>query len=219
MFSEIHPSWEAVLKDEFSKPYFLKLVDFVKNDYENFTCYPNINEVFKAFNVTPLEKVKVVILGQDPYINSNQAHGLCFSVRNNSAPPSLKNILKELKDDIGTSVLSGTDLTFWAEQGVLLLNDTLTVRAGESNSHAKKGWSKFTSEAIRQLNLRKKNIVYILWGAAAKKKASSVSRDDNCLIESVHPSPLSAYRGFYGSKPFSRANEYLRLTNQKPISW
>jgi len=216
---EIENSWKSALQSEFSASYFTELVGFVKSEYTSHECYPRGSEIFNALNLCPLDQVKVVILGQDPYINPNQAHGLCFSVKEGvSFPPSLRNIFKELNSDLGVENASG-NLTTWAEQGVLLLNSTLTVRAGESNSHEGKGWGKFTSAVIRELNARKQEVVYMLWGNFAKKKAAAVDASKNLILTSVHPSPLSAHRGFFGCKHFSQANDYLTSKSKIPINW
>jgi uracil-DNA glycosylase len=216
---EIEHSWKRALKNELEMPYFKDLHKFIINEYETFRCYPELNDIFNAFNKCPISQVKVVIIGQDPYINPNQADGLCFSVNENvSIPPSLKNIFKELHSDLNIKNNVGK-LTKWSEQGVLLLNDTLTVQAGKSNSHYGKGWSRFTSAAMKALGDGKKDLVYMLWGSFAQKKAKSVDASRNFILKSVHPSPLSAYRGFFGCRHFSKANEYLISKGKKPIDW
>lgn len=216
---QIDSSWKDILKAEFDKEYFRNLVSFVKAEYRSTTCYPPGKSIFESFNLCPFDKVKVVIIGQDPYINEGQAHGLCFSVKSGTSyPPSLKNIFKELSQDIGSTPSSG-DLTSWAEQGVLMLNATLTVRKGESNSHSGKGWETFTDAVIHQINAHKNSIVYMLWGSYAQKKAKSVDSKNNRILKSVHPSPLSAYRGFFGCGHFSKTNEYLIEVGQEPINW
>ena len=217
----IEPSWKKVLKTEFDKDYFEKLVNFVKTEYKNSTVYPPAKFIFKAFDLTPFDKVKVVILGQDPYHGPNQANGLAFSVNENvSLPPSLINIFKEIESDLGrkTKVVGG-DLSFWARQGVLLLNATLTVRSANAGSHQKKGWEDFTDAVIKILSEKKGNLVFILWGNYAQKKGVVVDDLKHLVIKSVHPSPLSAHGGFFGSKPFSKCNSYLVEKGIKPIDW
>lgn len=216
---DIERLWKSALQRQFESPYFTELTNFVKSEYATKTCYPSGDEIFNAFNLCPLDDVKVVILGQDPYINPGQAHGLCFSVKEQTTfPPSLRNIYKELESDVGISNQSG-NLTSWAKQGVLLLNATLTVQAGVSNSHEGKGWGRFTTAAIEELNHRKTEVVYMLWGNFAKKKAKSVDAHKNLILTSPHPSPLSAHRGFFGSKHFSQANDYLISKGKTPINW
>ncbi|MFK7755948.1 MAG: uracil-DNA glycosylase [Flavobacteriales bacterium] len=216
----LEKSWHSVLKDELSSEYYLQLLDYLKNQYAEHICYPPKHLIFEAFEKCPFNKVKVVILGQDPYINPNQAHGLSFSVPPGAAiPPSLRNIFKELQSDLKVDVPFQGDLTRWAEQGVLLLNSTLTVQAGISNSHKGCGWERFTNAVIEVLNTRKTEIVYMLWGAFAQKKAKTVNPKLNLVLKSVHPSPLSAYRGFFGCQHFSKANEYLTLYHKTPIQW
>ena len=216
---KIEPSWKEALAEEFAEPYFKDLTEFVKSEYQKGTVYPHPKNIFRAFELTPFEKVKVVILGQDPYHGAGQAHGLSFSVvegvRN---PPSLQNIFKEMETDIGAKPSTG-DLSHWAEQGVLLLNATLTVRAGQANSHQGKGWEKFTDAVIKTLSDKREHLVFILWGNYARSKKPLIDPDKHCIIESPHPSPLSAHAGFFGSKPFSKTNNYLVSTNQKPIDW
>lgn len=212
--------WQAVLFEEFNKPYFIILRNFLKVEYECQTIYPEKDEIFSALHDTPYEKVKVVILGQDPYHGYGQAHGLSFSVKPGIAPPpSLKNIFKELKNDIGCSIPKEGYLKSWADQGVLLLNTTMTVRAGEAASHFNKGWEIFTSRVIESLNEKRNPIIFLLWGKAAQAKRKLIDEEKHFVIETVHPSPLSAHRGFFGSKPFSKANEILHLTGQAPIEW
>lgn len=216
---KIEKSWKKVLDQEFEKPYFKNLIEFVKSEYKNHVCFPKGKDIFKAFELTPFNDVKVVILGQDPYHNFNQAMGLCFSVPEGTAyPPSLKNIITELKDDMGTILKSG-DLSYWANQGVFMLNATLTVRAHIAGSHQKKGWEIFTDKVIEKISELKNNVVFILWGSYAQQKTSLINTDQHCVIKSVHPSPLSAYRGFFGSKPFSNTNKYLVSKNISPIHW
>lgn len=218
---QLEASWKEVLKDEFEKPYFQELTDFVKAEYANTTVYPHPKNIFSAFELTPFSQVKVVILGQDPYHGAGQAHGLSFSVvegvRN---PPSLQNIYKELESDLGEPInKSSGDLTRWAKQGVLLLNSTLTVRAGSPGSHQKKGWEQFTDAVIQALSDKREHLVFILWGNYAKAKGAHIDRAKHLVIESAHPSPLSAYNGFFGSKPFSKANQYLEEQGTSAIRW
>ncbi len=213
----IEESWKEVLKDEFEKPYFKELTEFVKQEYETGAVYPHPKNIFNAFTLTPFNEVRVVILGQDPYHGVGQAHGLSFSVvegvRN---PPSLQNIYKELERDLGKPVdASSGDLTRWAKQGVLLLNATLTVRANTPGSHQGKGWEQFTDAAIKALSDKREHLVFILWGNYAKAKGAHIDRTKHLVIESPHPSPFSAHSGFFGSKPFSKTNEYLT----HPIQW
>ncbi len=217
---KIEQSWKTALSSEFDKEYFIKLTDFVRNEYTSgHTIYPAAKNIFNAFNLCPLDNVKVVIIGQDPYHEPNQAHGLCFSVLPPTPnPPSLQNIYKEIESDLGHKSITNGDLTKWAEQGVLLLNSTLTVRAHAAASHAGHGWEEFTDAVIRTLATRK-NIVYMLWGSFAQKKALIVPANDNLILKSAHPSPLSAYRGFFGNHHFSLANEYLTHHNKTPINW
>jgi len=217
---KIEKSWKENLSSEFEKKYFQELVEFVKGEYQNKTVFPPAKEIFKAFDACPFDEVKVVILGQDPYHGVGQANGLCFSVRPSvPMPPSLVNIFKERKDDLGKSIPPNGDLTFWAKQGVLLLNATLSVASKSPGSHQKKGWEDFTDAAIQKLSEKKENIVFILWGAYAQKKGAIIDRKKHFIIESPHPSPFAAHRGFFGSKPFSRCNEYLTSQNRAPIDW
>lgn len=218
----LEPSWLAVLKDEFEKPYMKDLRKFLQSEKDaGQVVYPKNADIFRAFNDTPFNKVKVVILGQDPYHGPNQAHGLSFSVQKGIAiPKSLINIYKELATDIpGFVKPAHGNLEEWAKQGVLLLNATLTVRAGEAASHQKKGWEVFTDEVIRQLSEKREGLVFILWGAYAQSKIPLIDQDKHHIIKSVHPSPLSVERGFWGSKPFSKANAYLEKEGKKPIDW
>jgi len=217
---KIEPSWKEHLDSEFEKPYFLFLVQFVKNEYASKTIYPKGNQIFNAFDKTPFDRVKVVILGQDPYHEPGQAHGLCFSVREGTPfPPSLINIFKEVQSDIGTPMPKNGDLTRWADQGVLLLNATLTVRAHTAGSHQNKGWEIFTDAVISCLSSQRELLVYILWGAYAQRKGAMIDTSKNLVLQSPHPSPLSASRGFFGNKHFSKTNAYLTQTGQAPIIW
>ena len=216
----IEPSWKKVLRQEFDQPYFKQLTQFVKKEYLSTTVYPPPKFIFNAFNSTPFDQVKVVILGQDPYHGPHQAHGLCFSVLPPTPPPpSLQNIYKEIKSDIGHVTDTSGDLTHWAKQGVLLLNATLTVRAHQAGSHQNKGWEQFTDAVVKILNQQKTGLVFILWGAYARKKGANIDRQRHLVIQSAHPSPLSAHAGFFGSKPFSQTNTYLLLNGQQPINW
>lgn len=212
--------WDNLLRDEFSKPYYIKIRKFLIHEYRNKTIYPNMYDIFNALHFTPYKDVKVVILGQDPYHGPNQAHGLSFSVKpGNKIPPSLVNIYKELQSDLGCYVPNNGYLKKWADQGVLLLNTTLTVEAGKANSHQKIGWSIFTDKIIELLNQKDEPIVFILWGNNAIKKKTLITNPIHYIIQSVHPSPLSASRGFFGSKPFSKTNNFLVKINKKPIDW
>ena len=218
---KIEQSWKDVLGDEFEKDYFIKLTEFVRGEYlSGKTVYPEPKNIFNAFNLCPIDKVKVVIIGQDPYHEPGQAHGLCFSVKNGvDLPPSLVNIYKEIESDIGHKSITNGDLTPWAEQGVLLLNSTLTVRAHDAASHAGHGWETFTDSVIHTVAQNQKHVVYMLWGSFAQKKAEFVNQNENLVLKSAHPSPLSAYRGFFGNHHFSRANEYLIANGETPINW
>jgi len=217
---KIEQSWKDALSTEFDKEYFIKLTDFVRNEYlSGAQIYPAPKNIFNAFNLCPLNDVRVVIIGQDPYHEPGQAHGLCFSVLPPTpVPPSLVNIYKEIESDTGKKSTTNGDLTHWAHQGVLLLNSTLTVRAHAAASHAGRGWEQFTDAVIRALSTRE-NIVYMLWGSYAQKKAAIVDANKNLILKSAHPSPLSAYRGFFGNKHFSRANEYLTQHGKPEIEW
>jgi uracil-DNA glycosylase len=217
---KIETSWKQRLQPEFEKEYFARLVSFVKEEYKAKTIYPPGALIFNAFDLCPFENVKAVIIGQDPYHGEGQAHGLCFSVRDGVAfPPSLINIFKEIESDMGYKPLPTGNLERWARQGVLLLNATLTVRAHIAGSHQKKGWEEFTDSAITVLNNEKENLVFFLWGSYAQKKGASIDRSKHLVLESVHPSPLSAYNGFFGNRHFSRCNEYLISKGIKPIDW
>ena len=215
----INKKWDIVLKDEFNKDYFMKLGCFVKSEYKKHTCFPKYSDVFNALRFTDYDEVKVVILGQDPYHGEGEAHGLSFSVHDDvRRPPSLNNILKELNSDLGI-VRSGNELTDWAKQGVLLLNSVLTVVKDTPLSHKGKGWEIFTDNIIRYLNDREEPIVFILWGSYARSKKELITNKKHFIIESAHPSPLSASRGFFGSRPFSRANDFLVKNGISPIKW
>lgn len=215
----IHESWRAALGEEFNKEYFRKLTDFVRNEYKINTVYPPGQLIFNAFNLCPMDKVKAVIVGQDPYHGPGQAHGLCFSVMQGvSYPPSLINIFKEIERDLGYKPASG-NLERWASQGVLLLNATLTVKAHMAGSHQKKGWEEFTDRVISLLNTEREHLVFFLWGAFAQKKCFNIDRSRHLVLESVHPSPLSASRGFFGNNHFSRCNEYLASHGLEPVDW
>ena len=212
--------WNPVLRAELDKPYWAELQQFVADERRRHEVYPHPGEVFAALHLTPLSQVKVLILGQDPYHGPGQAHGLCFSVRRGTPPPpSLRNIFTELRDDLGIEPPAHGDLSVWARRGVLLLNATLTVRARQAASHQGKGWERFTDEVIRAVNDRPERVVFILWGNAARRKAALVDTDRHVVIESAHPSPLSAHRGFFGSRPFSRANEALVAAGREPVDW
>ena len=215
----INKKWDFVLKDEFESPYFEKLGVFVKNEYRHKTIYPEYKDIFNALRYTDYDDVKVVILGQDPYHGDKEAHGLSFSVREGiPMPPSLRNIFKELKDDIGV-VRTQTDLTDWAKQGVLLLNSIMTVVKDTPLSHKDKGWEIFTDNIIKKLGEREKPMVFILWGSYARSKKELIQNKNHLILESVHPSPLSASRGFFGSKPFSKANQFLEKNGMSKINW
>ncbi|MCX6335167.1 MAG: uracil-DNA glycosylase [Bacteroidia bacterium] len=216
----IEDTWKSKLKEEFDKEYFVRLSEFIKEEYQTKTIYPPGGLIFNAFELCPFEKVKAVIIGQDPYHGPGQAHGLCFSVREDvEFPPSLKNIFKEIESDLGYRPALSGDLTRWAHQGVLLLNATLTVRAHMAASHQRKGWEEFTDSAISSLNRDRNNLVFFLWGAYAQKKGETIDRTRHLVLESVHPSPLSASRGFFGNKHFSRCNDYLKAHGIEPVDW
>lgn len=216
----ISNDWLEPLKPEFAKPYYRKLYNTVTEEYRTRQIFPPADDIFNAFAFTPLSKVKVVILGQDPYHGDGQAHGLCFSVKPDvEIPPSLVNIYKELQDDCGCKIPNHGYLTKWAEQGVLLLNTVLTVRAHQANSHRGIGWEEFTDAAIRILNEQNRPIVFILWGRPAQLKKSMLNNPQHLILEAPHPSPLSAYRGFFGSRPFSRTNKFLKQNGIEPIDW
>ena len=220
MIADIEESWKEVLKNELEKDYFIKLTEFVKNEYATKVIYPPQSQIFSAFDYTSFHDVKVVIIGQDPYHGEGQANGLSFSVANDvKIPPSLRNIYKELKTDLGIEESVSGNLESWAKQGVLLLNATLTVEASNAGSHQKKGWEEFTDTVIKLLSEEKQNIVFILWGSYAQKKGVKIDRTKHLVIETAHPSPLGAYRGFWESKPFSKTNEYLKSKNIQEINW
>ena len=218
---QIEDSWKRHLQEEFEKPYFAGLTEKVRQEYMAGTCYPPGKLIFNAFNLCPFDQVKVVIIGQDPYHEPGQAHGLSFSVQDGvQFPPSLQNIFKEIHDDLGTPMPDSGDLSRWAEQGVLLLNATLTVRAHQANSHASLGWQNFTDAAIKALAAEREHLVYMLWGGFARSKAYMIDKQKNLVLESVHPSPLSANRGgWFGQHQFSCCNEYLKQNKIEPIRW
>lgn len=216
----IEDSWKQRLQGEFDKPYFENLTRYVRSEYAVGAVYPPGAQMFAAFDACPFDKVRVVILGQDPYHEPGQAHGLCFSVNDGVAfPPSLVNIFKEIADDLGKPVPTSGNLMRWAEQGVLLLNATLTVRAHQAGSHQNKGWETFTDAVIHRLAEEREHIVFILWGSYAQRKGAFIDRNRHLVLQSPHPSPLSAYRGFFGNKHFSRANAYLQQNGYEPIDW
>lgn len=218
---KIHPSWKEVLADEFEKPYFKNLIDFVKEEYQQHTCYPKGSQIFSAFDHCPFDKVEVVILGQDPYHGPGQANGLCFSVNDGiPMPPSLINIFKEIETDLNKPFPKTGNLERWADQGVLLLNATLTVRQGEAGSNQNKGWEEFTDAVIQKISDEKKDIIFMLWGGFAKKKGAKINRSKHFVLETGHPSPLSANRGlWFGNKHFSKANTFLAEKGKKTIDW
>lgn len=219
--SAIENDWLNAVNDEFSKDYYKELYQFVKKEYEMTTVYPPIEDIFNAFHFTPLSKVKVLVLGQDPYHNENQAHGLSFSVlpTQKNIPPSLQNIYKELNDDLGCYIPNNGYLKKWADQGVLMLNTVLTVRAHQANSHQGQGWEKFTDAVIRAVNDQDRPIVYLLWGRPAQSKIPMLTNPKHLILKAPHPSPLSAYRGFFGCKNFSKTNEFLMNNGIEPIDW
>lgn len=217
---KINKSWKNELAGEFQKEYFKELAKFIRNEYKTKNVYPRPENLFRAFELCPFENVRVVILGQDPYHGLNQAHGLCFSVRNGiQNPPSLVNIKKEIKNDLNLEISEKGDLSAWAEQGVFLLNATLTVVAGEAGSHQHRGWEEFTDKVIEILSKKKENIVFLLWGAYAQSKEAIIDWSKHLILKAPHPSPLSAHRGFFGCKHFSKTNQYLKSKNLKTIDW
>lgn len=217
---KIENSWKVALKDEFEKPYFASLCDFVRQEYKTSTIYPPASLIFNAFNLCPMDKIKVVIIGQDPYHEPGQAHGLCFSVNDGvKFPPSLQNIYKEIASEYNQPMPQSGNLTRWAEQGVLLLNATLTVRAHLAASHQGKGWETFTDNVIKEVNDRCQNVVFLLWGSYAQKKEAYIDKSKHCVLKAAHPSPLSAYRGFFGCNHFILANNYLRKCGKEEIVW
>lgn len=217
---KIAADWKVLLAEEFEKPYFADLIGFVKQEYASRQVFPRGSNIFRAFDRCPFDKLKVVIIGQDPYHGPGQANGLCFSVGDGVPfPPSLQNIFKEVCDDTGATMPSSGSLDRWAEQGVLLLNACLTVRAHEAASHAGRGWETFTDAVVRAIAERKQGVVYMLWGSYAQKKGAIADPTKNCILRAVHPSPLSAYRGFMGCKHFSQANKYLVEIGKEPIVW
>ncbi|MCI8494699.1 MAG: uracil-DNA glycosylase [Lachnospiraceae bacterium] len=212
--------WAEAVGEEFKKPYYSELYQFVKEEYSSKVIYPPADDIFNAMHLTPLSQVKVLILGQDPYHNEGQAHGLCFSVRPEvSIPPSLENIYKELKEDLGCEIPNHGYLVKWASQGVLMLNTVLTVRAHQAFSHQGKGWEQFTDAIIRAVNAQDRPVVYMLWGKPAQSKSSMLDNPKHLILKAPHPSPLSAYRGFFGCKHFSQANEFLKSNGVEPIDW
>ena len=217
---KIEESWQNVLQDEFEKPYFKNLVAFVKDEYTSQKVYPPGNLIFNAFKMCPFDEVKVVILGQDPYHGPNQANGLAFSVSDEvRTPPSLLNIFKEIKSDLGKDMPATGNLERWAGQGVLLLNATLTVRAGQAGSHQKRGWEQFTDAVVQKVNDLKEHVVFMLWGAYAQKKGAFIDTSKHLVLQSAHPSPFAADRGFFGNRHFSKANAYLKEHGKEPIDW
>lgn len=217
---KIEESWKSVLIDEFEKSYFNELTKYVRNEYQTHKIYPPAKLIFNAFDQCPFSKLKVVILGQDPYHGPGQAHGLCFSVNDGIVfPPSLRNIFKELKSDVGKEIPTSGNLIDWAKQGVLLLNATLTVKAQQAGSHQKKGWEQFTDAAISKISDQKESVVFILWGNYAISKSKLIDSAKHLILTSVHPSPLSASRGFFGNKHFSRTNDFLKEHGHEPIIW
>jgi uracil-DNA glycosylase len=220
LITNLKNDWANLLGKELQKPYYLELREFLKKEYSENTIYPNRNDIFNSLHFTPYQEVKVVLLGQDPYHGPNQAEGLSFSVKEDiPIPPSLRNMFKELQDDIGCPLPTEGSLVHWAEQGVLLLNTVLTVRKGEANSHRGKGWEQFTDQVINKLNDREKPVIFMLWGRQAQSKKRFIDTSRHFIIESPHPSPLSAHRGFFGSKPYSKANEFLKEMGEEEIDW
>ena len=216
----LEPSWKRELDSEFTQPYFTDLANFMRNEYLSTTVYPPTKKIFDAFALTPFDAVRVVLLGQDPYHGPNQAHGLCFSVQDGvKTPPSLQNVYKEIQSDTGNTPPPTGNLTHWATQGVLLLNATLSVRARQAASHQKKGWEEFTNAVIKTIAEKKEHIVFLLWGSYAQKKGMHINREKHLVLEAVHPSPLSAHRGFFGCKHFSKTNTYLKKHGLQEIAW
>lgn len=216
----LNNDWSELFYDEFQKDYFISLKKFIENEYKKSTIFPQYENIFRAFNLLKLDELKVVIIGQDPYHGLNQANGLAFSVCDRcKIPPSLQNIYKELVDDMHCFMPANGNLSKWAEQGVLLINSVLTVQESKPNSHKEKGWEIFTDTVIKKISDRDENIVFILWGAASKKKEKFIDKEKHFIIKSAHPSPLSAYRGFFGSKPFSKTNNYLKEQKKQTIDW
>lgn len=217
---KIAEDWKALLADEFEQPYFAELVGFVREEYGSRQIFPRGTNIFRAFDKCPFDKLKVVIIGQDPYHGEGQANGLCFSVNDGvQFPPSLRNIFQEVESDTGAPVPTSGNLDRWAEQGVLLLNSVLTVRAHEAASHAGRGWERFTDAVVREIAARREGVVYMLWGSYAQRKGAIADPARNCILKAVHPSPLSAYRGFFGCRHFSQANDYLVAHGKEPIVW
>ena len=217
---KIAEDWKALLADEFEKPYFAELVEFVREEYGSRQIFPRGSNIFRAFDKCPVDKLKVVIIGQDPYHGEGQANGLCFSVNDGvQFPPSLRNIFQEVESDTGAPIPASGNLDRWAEQGVLLLNAVLTVRAHEAASHAGRGWEQFTDAVVRAIAARREGVVYMLWGSYAQRKGAIADPARNCILKAVHPSPLSAYRGVFGCRHFSQANAYLVARGQEPIVW
>lgn len=218
---KIHPSWQSQLESEFEKPYFQNLITFVKEEYASHRCFPKGSQIFSAFDFCPFDAVKVVIIGQDPYHGLGQANGLCFSVNDGiTFPPSLINIFKEIEQDVAIPFPQSGNLERWAKQGILLLNATLTVRESEAGSHQNKGWENFTDAVIEQISKQKENVVFLLWGGFAKKKGAKIDRNKHCVLETGHPSPLSANRGlWFGNKHFSATNSFLTSKDKNPIQW
>jgi uracil-DNA glycosylase len=216
----LNNDWDSIIGNEFNKPYYLKLREFLKEEYQNHCIYPNMHNIFSALKTTPYHRIKVVILGQDPYHGEGQAHGMCFSVlKGVPLPPSLQNIFKEIKEEYGYPIPKNGHLVPWAMQGVLLLNAVLTVRAGEANSHKDMGWEIFTDEVIKALNTREDPVVFLLWGASAKKKAELIDQSRHFCLTAAHPSPLSAHNGFFGCGHFKKANKLLISMVKSPINW
>lgn len=218
---DIEPSWKIKLNEELKKPYFSQLLEFISQEYKENECFPSRENIFKAFELSPFDNTKVVIIGQDPYHGYRQAHGLCFSVYPDAkVPPSLRNIFKELNQDIGKPIPESGNLEHWARQGILMLNATLTVRSAQPGSHQKKGWERFTDAVIEILSREKKDVVFLLWGGPAKKKGAKIDSSRHLILQSGHPSPLSAIRGhWFGNRHFSQTNEFLKSKGKEPIIW